>query len=153
MIKRRAITGVTVYPENGKWAYRVASEPNPLTGKRIRPCKGGFPSEEAALRQAIEAKKILDTGRSPHPEKIRVHEYFKEWLRAIEPNLKNTAAQSYRDINDAYIEPILGKRWLKDLTVPTINAFYRHLLDGGRRKGDGNDRMYNGSSGGTQEPS
>jgi integrase len=140
--RRREIKGVTVYPENGKWAYRVASEPDPLTGRRIRPYKGGFPTEEAALRQAIEAKKILDAGRSPHPEKIRVREYFQEWLKAIEPNLKNTAAQSYRDINDAYIEPILGQRWLKDLTVPRINAFYRHLLDGGRRKDDSNERMY-----------
>ena len=142
MNKRRSIKGVTVYPENGKWAYRVASEPDQLTGRRIRPYKGGFPTEEAALRQAIEAKKILDTGRSPHSQKIRVSEYFQEWLKAIEPNLKNTAAQSYRDINDAYIEPILGQRWLRDLKVPTINAFYRHLLDGGRRKGDSNERMY-----------
>ena len=85
MNKRRAIKGVTVYRENGKWAYRVASEPDPLTGRRIRPYKGGFQTEEAALRQAIEAKKILDTGRSPHPEKIRVREYFQEWLKAIEP--------------------------------------------------------------------
>jgi integrase len=140
--KRRAIKGVTVYPENGKWAYRVASEPDPLTGKRMRPYKGGFRTEEAALRQAMEAKRILDTGSSPHPEKIRVREYFQEWLKAIEPNLKDTAAQSYRDINDAYIEPILGQRWLKDLKVPTINAFYRHLFDGGRRKDDSNERMY-----------
>jgi integrase len=140
--KRRAIKGVTVYPENGKWAYRVASEPDPLTGKRMRPYKGGFRTEEAALRQAMEAKRILDTGSSPHPERIRVREYFQEWLKAIEPNLKDTAAQSYRDINDAYIEPILGQRWLKDLKVPTINAFYRHLFDGGRRKDDSNERMY-----------
>jgi integrase len=140
--KRRAIKGVTVYRENGKWAYRVASEPDPLTGARIRPYKGGFQTEEAALRQAIEAKKILDSGRSPHPEKIRVREYFQEWLKAIEPNLKETAAQSYRDIIDAYIEPILGQRWLRDLKVTTINSFYRYLSDGGRRKGDSNERMY-----------
>jgi integrase len=139
---RRAIKGVTVYPENGKWAYRVASEPDPMTGKRIRPYKGGFPTEEAALRQAIDAKKILDTGRSPHPEKIRVREYFQEWLTAVEPDMKDTAAQSYRDIVDAYIEPILGERWLRDLKVPTLNAFYRHLSEGGRRKGDSNERMY-----------
>ncbi len=142
MNKRRAIKGLTVYPENGKWAYRVASEPDPLTGRRIRPYKGGFSTEEAALRRAIEAKKILDTGRAPHPEKIRVGEYFQEWLKAIEPNLKETAAQSYRDINHAYIEPILGQRWLKDLRVSTINSFYRHLLDGGRGKSDSNERMY-----------
>lgn len=142
MSQRRMIRGVTVYRENAYWAYRLTADPDPLTGRRPRPYKGGFATEEDALRQAIEAKKLLDSGRPAHPAKIRVRNFFDQWLTSVEIDLKSTAAQSYRDIIGSYIEPVLGDRWLSDLRVPTINAFYRHLLEKGRRKGDSNWRMY-----------
>jgi hypothetical protein len=67
---------------------------------------------------------------------------MNDWLQVNLENLKPSSAQNYRDNLDAYINPILGERWLGDLTVPTINAFYKHLRYNGRRKGDGNHRMY-----------
>jgi hypothetical protein len=35
-------------------------------------------------------------------------------------------SQNYRDNIDAYITRILGTRWHGELTVPRINAFYKH---------------------------
>ncbi|WP_152186074.1 site-specific integrase [Segeticoccus rhizosphaerae] len=142
MSQRRMIHGVTVYRENSSWAYRLEAHSDPLTGKRVRPYRGGFGSEEEALTRALEAKKLLDSGRPAHPRKIRVKDFFAQWLATVEVDLKSTATQSYRDIIATYIVPILGDRWLPDLTVPTINAFYRHLFENGRRKGDSNWRMY-----------
>jgi len=141
-MSRRKIPGITVWQRGNTWAYRVELEPHPLTGARQRPYQGGFATEEEALEAAIEAKKRAETGRSVTAKKIRVAAFMDEWLSANEDNLKPTTGQNYRDNIDAYIAPILGTRWLGELTVPRINAFYKHLRDNGRRKGDGNHRMY-----------
>jgi integrase len=139
---RGKIAGITVYQVASTWAYRVSSAPNPLTGARIRPYKGGFKTEGEALMAAVEAKRTVESGRSPHPARIRLRDFLSEWLESVSASIKPTTDANYRDNIDAYINPILGDRYLSEITVPTLNTFYRHLLDGGRRKGDSNQRMY-----------
>ncbi len=46
-----------------------------------------------------------------------------------------------RQIRDAgrilvVASPVIGHRKLQDITVPVLNAFYRRLLESGRRKAD-----------------
>ena len=41
-----------------------------------------------------------------------------------------------------YIYPILGNRWLSEVNVRTLNAFYRHLLHQGRIRSDTNTAIY-----------
>lgn len=142
MSRRRKIPGITVDRRGKTWAYRIERERHPLTGERQREYQGGFPTEDEAWRAALEAKARLEAGRAMHAKKIRVAAYLSEWLNAIEDDVKATTAQNYRDNVEFYIAPLLGKRWLGDLTVPTINAFYKHLRERGRRKSDGNWRMY-----------
>jgi len=139
---RRRIPGITVYQLKSTWAYRITGEPETVSGRRIRPYKGGFDTEEEAWRAGVDAKKRLESGRTPHAKNIQVGEYFQEWLETVRSNLKDTTAQSYSDMITAYISPAMGARWLGDLKVPTLNAFYRELRDSGRRKGDSNWRMY-----------
>ena len=139
---RRRIPGITVYQLKSTWAYRITGEPETVSGRRIRPYKGGFATEEEAWRAGVDAKKRLESGRTPHAKNIQVCEYFQEWLETVRSNLKDTTAQSYSDMITAYINPAMGARWLGDLKVPTLNAFYRELRDSGRRKGDSNWRMY-----------
>lgn len=142
MSKRPSIPGVTVDQRGKKWGFRIELEPDPLTGARRRPFKGGFETEDAAWEAAIEAKKRAAIGRTAVAKKIRVGDFFDEWLAANEGQFKNTTSQNYRDNIDAYIKPVIGSRWLGDLTVPTLNAFYKHLREKGRTKGDSNRRMY-----------
>ena len=139
---RRRIRGITVYPLKSTWAYRITGEPETISGSRIRPYKGGFATEEDAWRAAVDAKKRLEAGRTPHTKSISVSDYFDEWLETVKSNLKDTTTQSYSDMISAYIVPSMGSRRLADLKVPTLNAFYRQLRDSGRRKGDSNWRMY-----------
>jgi hypothetical protein len=40
------------------------------------------------------------------------------------------------------VVPLIGKKRLQKIDVPTLNALYRHLLTAGRRKPDNNSRMY-----------
>ena len=136
---RRRIRGITVYPLKSTWAYRITGEPETISGSRIRPYKGGFATEEDAWRAAVDAKKRLESGRTPHTKSISVSDYFDEWLETVKSNLKDTTTQSYSDMISAYIVPSMGSRRLADLKVPTLNAFYRKLRDSGRRKGDSNE--------------
>jgi len=142
MSRKTRVPGVTVWQRGNNWVYQVEGPRDPLTGDRRRPYKGGFQTRTAALEAAIEAKKRLDTGRAAHSRRIRVRDFIGEWIDAVSEDLKASTAGGYRDSIDAYILPILGDRWLGDITVPTLNAFYKHLKEQGRRKGDGNNRMY-----------
>jgi len=140
--RRKPIPGITVYRLKSSWAYRVTGPPDPVTGQRKRPYKGGFATEDEAWRAALDAQRLLDVGRPAHTKRIRVEAFLDEWLHTIEPDLKETTLQSYRDIIGYYLRPTIGPRWLGDITVPTLNALYRRLLDSGRLKGDANWRMY-----------
>ena len=140
--RRTPIPGITVYRLKTTWSYRITSAPDPVTGERRRPYKGGFETEDEAWRAALDAQRLLDGGRPAHTKRIRVGDFLAEWLHTIEPDLKETTLQSYRDIIGFYLQPTIGSRWLADITVPTLNALYRRLLDSGRLKGDANWRMY-----------
>lgn len=142
MSKRRNVPGVVVYRRGKSWAYQVELDPDPLTGRRRRAYKGGFKTEGAAWREAIEATKRKESGRAAGPRKVRVKDFFDEWLESAAPALKPTTLANYRDNLGSYVVPVLGERWLGDITVQTLNALYRHLLAEGRRKGDANQRMY-----------
>jgi integrase len=113
-----------------------------LTGNRQRVYEGGYTSEQDAWSEALEAKKRMETGRAAHAKRIRVRDFFEEWLASVEPALKPTACRNYHDNVHAYINPVIGDRWIGELTVPTLNAFYRHLHSAGRRKLDRNTAMY-----------
>jgi integrase len=142
-VKRRPrIPGVTVYPRGKRFAYIVYLEPDPLTGKRDRVYRGGFVDEEAAWAAALKAKETLDQGRYVAPSSRTVRAFLEEWLDAISGTLKPTTLTNYIDYLKAYVYPVLGARKLQSITVPTLNKFYRHLLEAGRKKPDNNSRMY-----------
>lgn len=140
----QTIPRITVFQRNGAkgWTYQVEGAADPLTGRRKRPMKGGFGTRGEALAAAIEAKKRHDTGRAAHAKRLRVADFLREWIDVTEPNLKRTTAAGYRDSIEDYVVPILGERWLGDVTVPVLNAFYKHLHTKGRTRGEANVRMF-----------
>jgi integrase len=142
MSARRGIQGLTVYQRGKTWTYAVEGERDPLTGERVRPSKGGFPSEESAWQAGIDAKRRLDIGKAATSKRIRVRDFFDQWLLEVAPSLKPTTLANYQDNVRAYVNPVLGDRWLGELTVQTLNQFYRHLATSGRRKDDRNTAMY-----------
>jgi integrase len=143
MSARKRIPGITITQRGyGAWEYRVSLDPDPLTGKRPRVTKGGFETYADALNAAVEANQLAELGQAPVAKRIKVSDFFHQWLEAAAPNLKPSTEQNYRDNIDSYIVPVLGDKWLGKLTIPTINAFYKHLSEKGRRKVDVNAQMY-----------
>ena len=140
--KGRRSRGITVYRRGGKWAFIVYQEPDILTGKRDRMYRGGFDTEDAAWAAAIKARSEAEENRYIQPSRRTVEQFLTEWLDAIEQSVKPTTHANYVDNVNAYIVPAIGHRKLQDITVPVLNAFYRRLLESGRRKPDNNIVMY-----------
>jgi integrase len=140
--KRRQSPGITVYRRGGKWAFIVYLEPDILSGKRDRLYRGGFDTEDAAWAAAIKARSEAEENRYIQPSRRTVEQFLTEWLAVIEQSVKPTTHANYVDNVNAYIVPAIGHRKLQDITVPVLNAFYRRLLESGRRKPDNNTVMY-----------
>jgi integrase len=140
--KRRQSFGITVYRRGGKWAFIVYLEPDILSGKRDRLYRGGFDTEDAAWAAAIKARSEAEENRYIQPARRTVGQFLTEWLDSIEQAVKPTTYANYVDNVNAYIVPVIGHRRLQDITVPVLNAFYRRLLESGRRKPDNNTIMY-----------
>jgi len=134
--------GITVYRRSLKWAFIIYLEPDILTGKRDRLYRGGFEMEDDAWVAAIKAKAEAEEGRYIRPSLRTVEQFLTEWLESIEHSVKPTTYANYADNINAYIVPVIGHRKVQDITVPALNAFYRRLLESGRRKPDNNTVMY-----------
>ena len=113
-----------------------------MSGKRDRLYRGGFETEDDAWVAAIKAKAKLKRARHIRPSLRTVEQFLTEWLESIEHSVKPTTYANYVDNINAYIAPVIGHRKLQDITVPALNAFYRRLLESGRRKPDNNTVMY-----------
>jgi integrase len=131
-----------VYQRGEKWAFIVYLEPDILTGKRDRMYRGGFETEDEAWIAAIKARSEAEEGRFIRPSSRTVGHFLVEWLESIQHSVKPTTYANYADNINAYVAPIIGHQKLQNITVPVLNAFYRRLLESGRRKPDNNTAMY-----------
>jgi integrase len=115
---------------------------DPVTGERQRENKGGFDSEDAAWKAALESQSRLEQGRHVKPSQRKVAEFLDEWLAVVKDAVKPSTYQNYVDYIEAYVKPTIGKRSLQQITVPVLNMLYRRLLASGRAKPDNNAKMY-----------
>lgn len=140
--QRPKISGITVYKRGRTWSYGLELGADPVTGQRLRDQKGGFNSEEAAWKAAMESQSRHEQGRHVKPSRRKVAEFFDEWLGIVKDSVKPSTHQNYVDYTEAYIKPMIGGRALQDITVPVLNLLYRRLLASGRSKPDNNAKMY-----------
>jgi Arm DNA-binding domain len=52
----KKIMGITVYKRSETWSYRLDLGADPVTGDRQRENKGGFDSQDAAWKAALESQ-------------------------------------------------------------------------------------------------
>jgi integrase len=143
--KRAPVSGIVVYQKRGrtKWSYRLELDRHPLTDQRQFEYRHSFASEDEAWTEAVKAKAKRETGQQAvKPAKRTVADFLNEWLTSTKDSIKRSTYVNYTDYCDAYVLPTIGKRKLQNIDVPTLNTFYRHLLDAGRCKKDTNTLMY-----------
>jgi integrase len=118
------------------WYFDV---PDPLTGKRKQHSKGGFPTKRAAQEALNEALAGVRKGTFVPSSPRRLGSFLvEEWLPAVRPpRVRPSTWASYRMLVERHIVPAIGGVVLQRLTPAHLTAFYRALLDGGRRQGRG----------------
>jgi hypothetical protein len=120
------------------WTWYLDIDPDPLTGRRRQQTKGGFKTRKAcetALRQAIADQRA---GILARPSQRTLGSFLiGEWLPAVKSKLRASTWASYRTNATAHVVPLLGEVKLQELTPMQLNLFYSHLLEAGRRRGDG----------------
>ena len=134
--------GVSVYRRGDTWSYRIDIEVDQVSGERRRENRGGYATEELAWSAALETRQRHRTGRRIDSSRRTVSQFFDEWLVSVGNSLKPSTQQYYSDYLRAYILPALGRRQLRDVTVPMLNLFYGRLLDQGRIKTDASMAMF-----------
>jgi integrase len=118
------------------YTYWLDLPPDPVTGRRRQKTKGGFRTKrecQAALNEAIMA---LQTGTYVAASRRTVRSFLlDEWLPDREPpKLRATTYANYETQIRTHVLPALGGVELQRLSPAQLNAFYRALLAGGRRR-------------------
>jgi integrase len=121
-----------VYRRKDTWSYRFDLPPDPLTGRRRQANKSGFETRKEAADAMRAAMERARKGKHVKPSRRSVMEFLDEWLRTIDGRVRPSTLASYRDYRDAYVNPIIGKTVLQDLTAVRLNLLYNHLLEQGR---------------------
>jgi hypothetical protein len=111
------------------------SVPDPMTGERRQRSKGGFRTKRECQEALNEALARLREGTFVRSSPRSLGAFLvEEWLPAVRPpRVRSSTWSSYRMAVERHIVPALGGVLLQGLTPAYLSAFYRALLDGGRR--------------------
>jgi hypothetical protein len=117
------------------WTWYLDAPPHPLTGRRRQASKGGFRTKREAQQALNEALARLRDGTFVQPSQRTLGSFLlEEWLPAVRPpRVRPSTWASYRMNAETHIVPSLGHLPLQRLTPAQLTAFYRFLLDHGRR--------------------
>ena len=123
-----------VYRRGSTWTYRFDTDPDPLTGIRHQPAKGGFRTERDAWRACRAAMDDYEKGRIVKASRRKVAEALEEWLTRIEHSVKPSMVQNWRNYAKYYAIPYIGKRDVQEIDGGVCDALYAKLLAEGRVK-------------------
>jgi integrase len=129
----------SVRKRGSTWTWYLFIEPDPVTGKRRQRSKGGFRTKRECHEALNEALAALRTGTFVEPSQRTLGVFLvEEWLPAIRPpKMRPSTWLSYQKNVERHIVPALGRLPLQRLTPAQLAAFYRSLLEHGRRDGRG----------------
>jgi integrase len=119
------------------WTCYFDRPRDPVTGKRRKTSKSGFPTKKAAERWLANLVTSLDQGTFVEASKQTLAQFLTEWLPTAETRgLRPSTRANYRYLIK-HIVPRLGGVRLQRLTPGQLNAMYAELLATGRCDGKG----------------
>jgi integrase len=126
----------SVRKRGSTWTWYLF-ELDPVTGKRRQRSKGGFRTKRECQDALNEALARLREGTFVPPSQRTLGSFLlDEWLPAVRPpSVRPSTWLSYCMNAETHIVPALGHLPLQRLTPAQLTAFYRSLLDHGRRNG------------------
>ena len=112
----------------------VRYDPDPLSGARQQPSKGGFRTERDAWKACRAAMDDYEKGRIVKASRRKVGEALEEWLTRIEHSVKPSMVQNWRNYARYYVIPYVGERDVQEINGAVCDALYAKLLAEGRVK-------------------
>ena len=114
-----------------KWEYRF--EIAKLDNKRTFITKCGFTTKKAAVEAGQKAwEEYHDSGQNFKPTELSVSDYLKYWIENYcKTNLKDTTIKTYEKKIRLYIEPDIGKYYLKSLTPSVLQQLINKRFNEG----------------------
>src|SRR5919106_4498279 len=97
--RRRSLGAVargSVRKRGSSWTVVVDVGPDPVTGRRRQKSKGGFRTRKAAEAALRELVASVDAGGYVERSTRTVGDYLDEWLDVVQPRLRPTSWNSYR---------------------------------------------------------
>ncbi|GAA2103962.1 site-specific integrase [Kitasatospora saccharophila] len=123
---RRRFGSVRRLP-SGRWQIRY---PDPLTGQ-LRPGEKTYDTKtdaEVAL-SVLEAAIVEDRWTDPDAGKVNFGEYAARWLK--ERKLEETTRERYETVFRLHIVPVLGPKFLVQITPARVRSWRTGLLESG----------------------
>ena len=116
---------------DGRWEARISVGTNSATGKPIR--RSIYGDTQAAVRKEMTSiLRELDRGTYQTPSKMKVAEWFNEWMETFCANkVKPLTYTSYSGIIQNHIVPAIGKMELQSVKGIHIQKTYNIMIDAG----------------------
>lgn len=113
---------------DGRWEARITLGTNPATGKPLR--KSIYADTQKEVRQRMtEILGAYDRGELQHTSKVKVSEWFDEWLRVFcEPKLKSYTITAYRGIVENHICRYIGAMQLQTVRGMHLQKMYNSMI-------------------------
>jgi hypothetical protein len=122
----------------GNW-YAVIEIRDAITGKRKRKWHSlpGCDGKRKAQLECAQLIAAMQSGTYIEPNKVTLAEFLDRWLEHQQPLIAPGTAQTYREIIDKHLKPLLGSIALTKLQPMQVSQAYAGALTNGRRRGTG----------------
>jgi integrase len=121
MARRGKNEGTIFRKDNGSWRAQVSIE-----GKRLSYTAR---SRAECLDWLRRTQTQIDDGLTFQNRNLTLGEYLDDWMAAKELTLRARSVDQYAKLIGLYLNPMLGKVKLKDLSLQSIERLYGRLRD------------------------
>lgn len=129
-MKRNANGSGTIYKrDDGRWEGKYSIAASDGSGKYIRKSVYGKTQEEVR-KKLTEITAEIDDGTYVEPKKMKLKDWLIIWLyEYAKQSVKHYTFETYQSLCKNHIIPTLGNRYLKDISVTSIQKFYNSLTE------------------------
>ena len=129
-MKRNANGSGTIYKrDDGRWEGKYSIAASDGSGKYIRKSVYGKTQEEVR-KKLTEITAEIDDGTYVEPKKMKLKDWLIIWLNEYaKQSVKHYTFETYQSLCKNHIIPTLGNRYLKDISVTSIQKFYNSLTE------------------------
>lgn len=123
----------SVLKKGDRWYVKIELDPDPVTGRRRQKWHSGFRTRRDAERARIDLLSKFDRGEYVEPSHQTVAEFFAEWLKTIEPTIRESTLESYARNVRLHVVRHIGSVRLTKVDAGVLNGLYAKLLTSGRQ--------------------